>query len=242
MTKIIRSFRQSFEALLSLRMFLLVVLPPLVAFVALLIVFLTYWELWVGGLGGFFANMSVFSWVQNMTGLQDLAAWTAMVFLVLAFLPLAYVTAVLLTSVFILPVVLKWVVISDFPHLEKRRGGSTVGSLFNAFFATIVFLIAFVVTLPFWFLPGFQVLVPLALTAWLNRKIFVYDVLQDYASADERMRISKAEAGPLLGMGFLLGLLSYIPLAFFLVPVLSALSYCYYCLNSLKDLREPGRM
>lgn len=242
MTKILRSFRQSFEALLSLRMFLLVVLPPLVAFVSLLIVFLTYWEVWVGGLGGLFANMTVFSWIQNITGLQDLAAWTAMVFLVLAFLPLAYVAAVLLTSVFILPVVLKWVVISDFPHLEKRQGGSTIGSLVNAFSATFLFLVAFVVTLPFWFLPGFQVLVPLSLTAWLNRKIFVYDVLQDYASADERVRISQAEASPLLGMGFLLGLLAYIPLAFFLVPVLSALCYCYYCLNALKELREPGRM
>jgi len=237
MSSIFRAFRQSFESLLRLRMFLLILLPPVVAVLLVFILFIVFWQAWSVGLAAFLEGLTPFRWIQDTTGFQEFAAFSAVVFLILAFIPLAYLTAVFFTSVFIMPLVLKIVVDSNYKHLEKKRGGTIIGSLWNTLVATFVFIAAFIITLPLWLVPGCQVLIPLLLTAWLNKKVFLYDVLQDFASPEERKRIEKEEAGSLYGMGLLLGLISYIPLAFFLVPVLSALCYTYYGLNALMDRR-----
>ncbi|MEK2645173.1 EI24 domain-containing protein [Bdellovibrio sp. BCCA] len=238
MTAILKAFRQAFDSLLRLQMFWLILLPPFLSVFGFFVLFVIFWSAWVTGLGNFLAQMSIFQWLQSLTGLNGFASWTAVIFLILVFIPLAYLGAVLLTSIFVMPIVLSRVAGSDFKHLEKKKGGTTVGSLWNTLWTTIIFIVAFVVTLPLWLIPGCQVVVPLFLTAWLNKKIFVYDVLQDYASPDERKAIEREESGALYGLGLLLGLLSYIPLAIFFVPVLSALSYTYYGLNALQERRS----
>ena len=65
----------------------------------------------------------------------------------------------------------------------------------------------------------------------------MYDVLQDFATSEERLLIEKSESQTLYGMGLLLGLLAYIPLAVFVLPVFSALAYSYYALNELRAIR-----
>lgn len=238
MNMIFKSLRQAFESLLSFRMFLLVLLPPIFSILGLMIVFIIFWQSWLLGLSSFLSSLSLFQWLQNMTGFLDFAEWSAVIFLILGFIPMAYLIAVLFTSLFIMPIVLKIVVGKDFKHLEKKRGGSLLGSVWNTVWVTLLFVAVFFVTLPLWLLPGCQILVPLLLTAWLNKKIFLYDVLQDYATAEERGRIEKEESGPLYGLGLILGFCSYVPLVFFAVPVLSALSYTYYGLNALADRRR----
>lgn len=219
-------------------MFFLVLGPPLVTVLALLALFVLQWTSWVASLAQIFSHFWGYQWLQQATGFADLSLWIAGLFLILLFFPLAYVLSVLIVSVFVMPVVLKWVGDESYQHLEKRRGGSIAGSLWNTLWATLVFIAGFVVTLPLWFVPGLQVLVPLLLTAWLNKKVFLYDVLQDYASKEERKAIEGEQSASLYGMGFLLGLLSYIPLAFFFVPIISALSYTYYGLNALEERRK----
>lgn len=238
MNMIFKSFRQAFEAILRLRMFLLVLAPPMITVMGLFLLFALFWQNWVLSISSYFSSFTIFQWFIGLTGLPDFSQWMAVIFLILVFIPLAYLVAVLLTTLFVVPVILRWVVAEDFKHLEKKRGGSVLGSLWNAGVATVLFVVAFFVTLPLWLLPGFQILGPLFLTAWLNKRVFLYDVLQDYASLEERRRIEKEESGPLFGMGLILGFLSYIPLAFFVVPVLSALCYTYYGLNALVDRRS----
>lgn len=238
MSTIQKSFRQSFECLPQVRILLLALVPPLISFFVLVMVFVAFWHNWVDGLSSFFSGMTVFQWMEGLTGLQSFSSWVAMLFVLLAFVPLFYLFSVFLTSVFIMPVVLRWVADVEFKHLEKRHGGSFVGSIWNALFATVLFIFVFFVTCPLWLLPGCQILVPLFLTAWLNKKVFLYDVLQDYASKEERKRIEKEEGHSLYVMGMLLGLLSYVPLAFFFIPVLAALCYTYFGLNALSERRN----
>lgn len=237
MTKILKALRQSFEALLSLRMFLLVILPPFVAVLCVLGLFFVIWNSLFNGVSGFLHGFSWLNWIETSTGSPEILSVVTIVFLVLMFIPLAYLCAVLFTSIFVMPIALTWIGESEFKDLEKKRGGSTVGSVWNALKATVIFVILFFVTLPLWFLPGCQVLVPLALTAWLNKKVFMYDVLQDFATSEERLLIEKSESQTLYGMGLLLGLLAYIPLAVFVLPVFSALAYSYYALNELRAIR-----
>lgn len=237
MSKIIKAFRQSFESMLKLRMLILVLLPPIVAVFGVFLIFFLFWNSWLLGLEGLLQGLWPFQWVQHWTGNEGVAEIIAVLFLVLLFIPICFVVAVILTSIFVMPVALKWVVEDDFPNLEKKRGGSLIGSLWNTLMATVVFIVGFMVTLPLWLLPGCQVLVPLLLGSWLNRQIFLYDVLQDYASKEERQAIQKEEGSTLLAMGSFLGLMAYVPLAIFFIPVLAALCYTYYGLNELSQRR-----
>ncbi|MGE5086420.1 MAG: EI24 domain-containing protein, partial [Bacillota bacterium] len=196
-----------------------------------------FWNSWLLGMEGLLQGLWPFQWVQHWTGVEGFAEILAVLFLVLLFIPMCFVVAVIFTSIFVMPIALKWVVEADFPGLEKKRGGSVLGSLWNTLKATVVFVVGFIVTLPLWLLPGCQVVVPLLLASWLNRQIFMYDVLQDYASKEERSVIQREEGPSLLAMGMFLGFLSYIPLAIFFIPVLAALCYTYYGLNELNQRR-----
>ncbi|WP_081112228.1 EI24 domain-containing protein [Bdellovibrio bacteriovorus] len=238
MNSILTSLHQSLKALARPRMALLIFLPPVLSFVFLFALFVSFWPAWISGLTGFFSSLTAVSWMTSITGLTDFAYWCSVVFLILLFIPMVFLFAVVMTSLFVMPIVLKWVGDVDFRGLEKKKGGTLIGSVWNTLSATLIFLMLFVVTLPLWFLPGLQIVVPLMLASWLNKKVFLYDVLQDYASKDERHLIAARNSKALYGLGLLLGLLSYIPLAFFFVPVLLALSYTYYCLNALQSLRK----
>ncbi|NUN06451.1 MAG: EI24 domain-containing protein [Bdellovibrio sp.] len=238
MNSIFNALRQSVTALFKFHMFLLVLVPPLLSFLGMLFVVILYWAPVMTAMTGFFSALSLFQWLQAVTGLADFAYWTSIVFLFLMFIPMGYLLAILLTSLLAMPLVLKWVGSADFKHLQKKRGGTVVGSVWNTLFATVIYIAVFIGTLPLWLIPGLQIAVPLCLAAWLNKKVFVYDVLQDYASREEYQEILKQHGRPLYGMGLLLGLTSYIPLAFFFVPVVSALSYTYYGLKALEELRN----
>lgn len=241
MGKILQAFRQSFESLLSLRMFALVMFPPVVAFIGAFILFYVFWAPWSLGISSFLEGTWFFTTMAGFFGgssLANMAGWTAAVLLILAFIPLVILGAVLLTSIFVAPVALELIARKDFKGLEKKRGGTMVGSVWNALKAAGIFVFLFIVTLPLWFIPGCQIAIPVLLTAWLNKKVFVYDVLQDYATAEERKLIESQERGGFYGMGILLGLMAYIPFAFLVIPVISALCYIYYCLNELQRLRS----
>ncbi|WP_413570327.1 EI24 domain-containing protein [Bdellovibrio sp. HCB117] len=238
MSSILTSLQQSLRALARPRMALLIFLPPVLSFVFLFALFVSFWAGWISGLTGFFSSLTAVNWMTTLTGLTDFAYWCSVVFLILLFIPMVFLFAVLMTSLFVMPIVLKWVGEVDFRGLQKKKGGSLLGSIWNTLSATVIFVILFLVTLPLWFLPGLQIVVPLILASWLNKKVFLYDVLQDYASKEERHLIEQKSSKDLYGLGLLLGLLSYIPLAFFFVPVLLALSYTYYCLNALQSLRK----
>lgn len=237
MNLIIESLRQGLKALVSARFLALVFFPPVVSFLILTATFVTYGADWVQSLARFLTDFKVIAWIQSYPLLSDFAIWSSRIFLFLVSIPLGYLVAVILTSIFVMPLVLKWIGEKEFKHLEKKRGGSAVGSVINTLYSTLLFIAAFLVTLPLWILPGFQLLVPLLLTAGLNKKIFLYDVLQDYATHEERTKISHEYVAPLYGMGMLLGLLAYFPLAFLVIPVLTAVTYTYFGLTALAQER-----
>ncbi|QDK45308.1 hypothetical protein DOM22_09165 [Bdellovibrio sp. ZAP7] len=238
MHKIIKTFRQSFESLFSSRLLLLTFLPPILAVVAVFAVFFFFWGSWTVGLEGFLQGLWPFQWIHNFTGAEGYIDAIAAILLVLLFVPACFLLALILVSIFVLPLALKWIAEKDFPHLEKKRGGTLIGSLWNTLYATALFIFWFTVTLPLWLLPMGPILVPLSLTSWLNKKVFLYDVLQDYASEEERQLIEEKEGKALFGMGLILGFCAYIPFALFFIPVFAAICYTYYALNALTVLRS----
>ncbi|HEY8270995.1 MAG TPA: EI24 domain-containing protein, partial [Pseudobdellovibrionaceae bacterium] len=159
-------------------------------------------------------------------------------FAILLIIPLSYLLSVLLVSQLLLPSILKIIEKKDFPELEKKKGGSLSYGFWNTLKASGVYLISLVVTLPLWLFPGFAVVWPVLLSSYLNKTVFVYDVLEDFASEEERKYLEKEHGRSLYVLGIILGFINYIPLTFIVVPTFSGLAYSYFCLNALKDLRK----
>jgi hypothetical protein len=146
-----------------------------------------------------------------------------------------------------------------FALMERKRGGSFLGSTFGALWATLVALIALLVSIPLWFVPPLVLILPPLIWGWLTYRVMTYDVLAEHASRDERRELVKRHRASLLGMGVLTGYLGAAPslvwasgaLVLVFAPVLvplavwiytlvfafSALWFAHFALASLQALR-----
>lgn len=172
-------------------------------------------------------------WVQT----SELAAGTALVLikiaLVLAMVPLIYLTAALLVAVFALPMMIERVACEEYADLEARRGGSNVGSVLNTVWVSAIFLVVLVASLPLWLIPGFGLLVSIALTAWLNARSFGYDSLMQHADRAELASLPRTRRDRMFLLGGLCALLAHVPFVNLLAPSFSALAFVHFMLGAL---------
>ncbi|MBX2987125.1 MAG: EI24 domain-containing protein [Bdellovibrionaceae bacterium] len=190
---------------------------------------------WLGG--GWLEQKSLawFSWSA-----ADIGRGGGFVLALILFFPLSYVTTLVLTSLFVAPLVQSFLLKNEFPGLERRRGGSLSGGVGNTLAAGTLYLLLFALTLPLWLLPGGAVVVPVVLTAWLNRRVLTYDLLQDVASDEERRRLQRDFGGPLFLMCLALAFLSLVPGLGFFLPVWSTLALGWFCDAALARTRRPS--
>ncbi len=167
-------------------------------------------------------------------------ATTVVVHFLLAFLllPLVAVTTLLIVGVFALPLMLERVAAREYPDLERRQGGSFMGSLLNALGALIFFLILLILTLPLWLVPGLGLVLPVLLAAWLNQRVYRYDALMLHADREELRHLPKQCRSGLFLVGLGAGLLAWVPFANLLAPAFAGLASVHYCLDALARLRE----
>jgi hypothetical protein len=181
----------------------------------------------------------------------------------LALLPLMIVTSLLFIGIGAMPAIARHVSRTGYPALERREGGSFLGSLGVNLSGIVVFALMWVVTLPLYALAPLALLVQALLWGWLTGRVMSYDALAIHASRDERLAILRAHRRPLLLIGAISGLLGALPgvawiggalLSIVLFPVLAVLSiwlyllififtglwFQYYCLQALADLRATG--
>lgn len=236
---VLRSLKRAFNALFHFRIWFLLLLPPLITGFILALLFLFFWTPLNSSVAVLLSSWSAMQWLGDLFGSPAVfIAVISSLLLVLLFLPVLFVSVLLVTSIFVTPLVQREVAHKHFKNLEQKRGGSNFGSLWNSLRALGFFVFLFVVTLPLWLIPGLQLVVPALLIIALNKRIFLYDVLQDYASREERKIIEKRYAGGLWGLGALLVIGSYLPLAFIFLPVFSAFAYSFFGLNALEELRS----
>lgn len=178
----------------------------------------------------------------------------------LALLPLMIVTSLLFIGVGAMPAIARHVSRVQFPDLERKEGGSFLGSLGVNLTGIVVFAVMWIVTLPLYALAPLALLAQAVLWGWLTARVMSYDALSIHASADERRAIRTARGRQLLIIGTISGLLGSLPgvvwiggalLSVVLFPVLAVLSiwlyliififtglwFQYYCLQALADLR-----
>jgi len=93
-----------------------------------------------------------------------------------------------------------------------------------------------VLTLPLWLI-GVGVIVPFVAAAYLNQRLFRFDAIAEHASADEMTALFRQERGGWWGLGFLTGLVQFVPLLNLLGPVFAALAFIHFGLARLERHR-----
>ncbi len=182
---------------------------------------------------------TTFSWF-GVTGGLAVIVWVVYWGCVFALMVL---TALLIIATVAMPAVVAHVASRDYPALARKNGGSYAGSLGNAAWVSIVFLVGFVVTIPLWLIAPLAILVPLLWWGWATARMFRYDALVAHASGEEREILFARHGKAFLAIGVVVSLLNFVPPLFFLVPILGGLAFTHYALRALERLRaERGEV
>ena len=181
----------------------------------------------------------------------------------LLLLPLMILSALLFMGLAAMPAIVRHVGERQFPTLEKKRGGSLLGSLATNAGGFLVFVLAWLLTLPLYLFAPLALLVQIGLWGWLTARVMSYDALAEHASAEERAQIKRLHHLPLLAIGMVSGACGALPgivwiggaaFSIVLFPFLAAISvwlylvififtglwFQYYCLQALANLRAGG--
>jgi hypothetical protein len=181
----------------------------------------------------------------------------------LVLLPLMIITSLLFIGVGAMPAIARHVSRVQFPALERKEGGSFLGSLGVNLSGIVLFALMWLVTLPLYALAPVALVVQALLWGWLTARVMSYDALSIHASRQERLTIVRTRRRQLLLIGTVSGLLGALPgvawiggalISVVLFPVLAVLSiwmyliififtglwFQYYCLQALAELRAEA--
>ena len=239
---------------------------PLVIMVALSLgLGYLYWDaalVWVRGMIDSWSIISsLWGWLEQV-GAGGLKTVLAPLIVIFAITPVIVVLSLLVVAVIMTPALVALVAERRFPHLERRKGGSMVVSVFWSLGSTLLALLALIVSIPLWLVPPLILVLPPLIWGWLTYRVMSFDALADHASKDERREVLRRHRGTLLGIGILSGYLGAAPslvwasgalfaAAFvILVPIavwiytlvfaFSSLWFSHYCLAALEKLRAES--
>ena len=201
-----------------------------------------FWDSWSNGIESALVNLASEGWAARLDA-SRFAGFAAGLILLLLIAPSIMATAMLFSAIFVMPMLVAHVARRDFPALERRRGGTFFGSIINAVIAVGAFVLLWLATLPLWLFMGpLAVLVPWALSAYLNQRLFRYDALSEHADPPEMQRVFSERFSDLFVLGLVTGLFYFVPIVNLVAPVFSALAFTYLCLDELARIRDnqPG--
>ena len=239
MQSVVSALIEALKTLFHPKMLSLVLWPMLVAAVLWVGMALFFWTSWVDGLTAMLQATPLEQWMAQ-SFLAVVSHYLITVILLLLLLPAIYVTALMIAAVFAMPVMVNHVARKYYPELELKKGGSTAGSIANAAVAIVVYCVGWVLSLPFWLVSPFALVLPIILMAYLNQRLFRYDALAEHASREEYEQVIERSAVKLYLMGAIVGLLQFVPLLNLFSPIYVGLAFIHLCLAELKQLRQPA--
>jgi hypothetical protein len=206
--------------------------------------------------GGFATSGSILA----KLGLSMLKTMIVPIVAMLLMLPLMIITSLVFMGVVAMPAIGRHVARRQYPALERKEGGSMLGSLGVNLSAIVVFAVLWLVSLPLYALPPLALVAQALLWGWLTAKVMSYDALAAHASVEERRELMRRYRWPLLAIGTLSGLAGALPgvawiggalISVVLFPVLAVVSiwlyivififtglwFQYYCLEALARMR-----
>jgi CysZ protein len=236
---VLDALARALRDLFSLRVLWVVIWPMLAALLLWLVLAVTFWGTFSGWMAQGLDAIGIQAWLTDLEPVWIAHAIQALLHFLL-FVPLVYLTALVITALFGMPALIRIVAGRDYPQLRRENGGGLVGGLvgglWNAGVALVLFAALWVLTLPLWLI-GVGVIVPFVAAAYLNQRLFRYDAIAEHASADEMAALFRQERSGWWGLGFLTGLVQFVPLLNLLGPVFAALAFIHFGLARLERHR-----
>ena len=153
---------------------------------------------------------TIWRWFEGV-GLGSLKTVVAPLIVIFAFTPLVVVASLLAVSFLMTPALTRMVAERRFAGLQRKHGGSLLRSLGWTFFSLVLALGALVLTLPMWLVPPLALVLPALIWGWLTYRVMAFDVLAEFASADERRTLMARHRMSFLGIGVVTGLMGAAP-------------------------------
>ena len=243
MNSLIRNaLKNSWLALAQPQVLVRLVLPFFISlFAGIFIVIAAWYTLYRAAATSGFRQIEMFAWLVQFyeTTLGQVIVSTFFgLFLIALFIVSIYFLTILFTSLLVVPLLSRVVHKIYFPDVVKKDGLSFVGAIWNLIKAVLAYLTAFLLCSPLLFIPGMQIIIPLALNTFLVRKLFLYDVLQDFASKEEFVAIDRKHGKSIWIMSFISGAYLFIPFINLLGPALMALGFLFLGLQLLRNERK----
>lgn len=152
----------------------------------------------------------VWQWLEGV-GLANLKTVVAPLLVIFSFTPLVVVGSLLAVSFLMTPALTRMVAERRFAGVQRKHGGSFFKSVWWTFFSLVLALGALVLTLPMWLVPPLALLLPAFIWGWLTYRVMAFDVLAEFASAEEREILMSRHRMSFLAMGVITGLMGAAP-------------------------------
>lgn len=238
MKSVVSALIEAFKTMFHPKMLSQLLWPMLAATVLWVGAAWIFWGSWITTLTNLVQSTPLEQWMQHGF-LSVVSRYLISIILVLLLLPAIYVTALVVTAVFTMPMMVSHVALKNYPELERKKGGTTLGSVGNAAVAIAVYCIGWVLCLPLWLFFPLALVLPITLMAYLSQRLFRYDALAEHASKEEFERVIERAGTKLYLLGAVLGMLQLVPVLNLFTPVYAALAFIHLCLAELKQLRQP---
>jgi hypothetical protein len=226
-----------------------------------------FWEAAIDGVRDLFKSLdllhALFNWLESI-GAGNLKSVLGPLVVIFLATPVLVLLSLLLVATMMTPAMLNLVAQRRFPLLERRRGGTFLGSIVVSLGSTAIAVVALIASIPLWFVPLMVLIVPPLIWGWLTYRVMVYDVLSEHASKDERRELVRRYRTSFLGLGIATGYLGaapslvwasglmFVALAPILVPVaiwiytlvfaFSSLWFAHFALAALAELRAEQQL
>jgi hypothetical protein len=226
-----------------------------------------FWETAIDGVRDLLNSLdllhALFSWLESI-GAGNLKSVLGPLVVIFLATPVLVLLSLLVVATLMTPAMLNLVAQRRFPLLERRHGGTFVGSVVVSLGSTAVAIVALIASIPLWFVPLMVLVVPPLIWGWLTYRVMVYDTLSEHASKDERRELIRRHRASFLGLGIATGYLGaapslvwasglmFIALAPILVPVaiwiytlvfaFSSLWFAHFALAALAGLRAEQQL
>lgn len=173
-----------------------------------------FWESAVAGVQAQLESLALvetfLAWLDAV-GISALRSVLAPLVVVFLALPVIAIVSLLAVAWLMTPAMVDLVAQRRFADLERRQGGSALGSLAWSFGSTLLALIALVLSVPLWLIPPLVLVLPPLIWGWLTYRVMTYDALSSHATVEERRAIFREHRMRLLGIGVLTGYLGAAP-------------------------------
>ncbi|VCU72192.1 CysZ-like protein [Pigmentiphaga humi] len=222
-------------------MLLALLLPFIVALIGAIVLVWLFWDpltVWLQTTLFALPFMQQIDSLLLAVGIASLKLWLIPVVCALILLPLSGILGLVVAALLIMPLVLRNLERNDYPGLERRGRGGALASAWNAAWVSVLFVLGWLFTLPLWLLPPLAIVLPVAWWTFAFTRMLRLDAMLEHASPTERRALLARHNRGYWTLGLICSLINLVPLAWFLLPVFSALLFSHFTLEGLRRLRS----